>query len=274
MQLFKGDPILIEKLVAIYQKDPDISTDALELLIKYFEPSFGSYIKLVFKSDLNELTYQRKVFLTCLMNKKQLSQRIWENKMTIEDREYLLFKLSQIRQTYSNSRDDFKSDMIMLFIELLRRYKKTDKNFTGYFTRVYPYELYRYIKKHYIDEPTCWKKVVVSLSYDEPEELQYEFFEELIEEKKTDINRDLSSSWISEDYLCSEVFSDLTAQQKELLVLYYERLMNDKMISEKLKLHINTINQRRRQVVKTLGEKLKLTVKRNRRSGKNIIKCE
>ena len=81
------------------------------------------------------------------------------------------------------------------------------------------------------------------------------------------------SSWISGTN-CSDIFSDLNPLERKILIKYYMEDYNDRQIGEALGLHINTVNQKRRQAVSKLAMLLDVdekTIKRSRNSGKKIL---
>ena len=83
----------------------------------------------------------------------------------------------------------------------------------------------------------------------------------------------LFRSWVNGE-TCSDMFSILNQLERKIIVKYYAEEYNDKQISDYLGLHINTVNQKRRQAVHKLAEHLDIdleSIKRNRNSGRSAV---
>ena len=80
-------------------------------------------------------------------------------------------------------------------------------------------------------------------------------------------------TWISGQN-CSELFQSLAPLDRKLLIKYYMEDYNDRQIAEEFGMHINTVNQKRRQAVVKLANILGISeeeIKRNRKSGKKAL---
>ena len=79
-------------------------------------------------------------------------------------------------------------------------------------------------------------------------------------------------SWVN-GLTCSDTFKDLSVFQRKILIKYYLEDWNDRQIAEHLGAHVNTINQKRREAIKTICNEVgipKSELKRNRKSGKRV----
>ena len=80
-------------------------------------------------------------------------------------------------------------------------------------------------------------------------------------------------SWVKGE-TCSDLFSQLTSEERIIISKYYLQDWADKQIAEFLDMHINTVNQRRKAATKHLAELLGVNPKniiRHRNSGKRAI---
>ena len=163
-------------------------------------------------------------------------------------------------------------DLEMLLLVLAKRYKQAGRNFCGYVYNAYRYEVCRFIKL-YIKDP-------INIGYKKNE---YEDtlngisnereLEESYEDNYYELLTDLpSNEWFDGD--CSEIFADLDNLDRHIVVKYYLEEWKDKQIADFLGIHINTVNQRRRNATKKIAKRLGYlasAVRRTRKSGKRVL---
>lgn len=271
----------IENFVIVYKKqfEPDateedikLSKDAALELITRFNPLFKKYIILFKTGQIDFRDSDIKTFVSTFIDDPRLHRALKRTKSRTEYRADIYRKFGFVLETYGQlSEEDILVDMQMLLLTLARRYKQVGKNFCAYVHNCFRYEVSRYIKK-FIKNP-------INISY---KNTSYEDTNNGIGDGEiNNVHEDLyyepengipNMTWINGE-TCSEIFSLLNPLERKIIVKYYAEEFNDKQIADALGLHINTVNQKRRQSIAKLADKLNIdlsSVKRNRHSGRAI----
>jgi hypothetical protein len=166
--------------------------------------------------------------------------------------------------------DEILADLHMLFLGMAKRYKPMGKSFACYVYNAYKYEIARHIMK-FNRNPANFHYKNICIDDAEPQECydDYDAIEDIIYEDEAGIP---DKSWIKGD-ACSGAFSALTPIDRLILSKYYLQSWNDKQIGNLLGLHANTINEKRKAILRRLCEQLDRDpneVKRYRRPGAKI----
>lgn len=253
----------IENLVLKYQNNTD--NDASLLLLKKFSNIVKHYCYILSYSSkkICHAYSMNDTFINLLYSKK--------NSEPIESQ--INNNLGAIKMIYGRQpKEDIVSDLQMIVLVLAKRYKPSDKSFCAYIKTAYPYEVFRLVHKFcsslnlfsnkctYYDFNNSTFKSIDSIN--DPCELI------LIKEN---INKDgfIIPNWIFKK--TDTVFDNLSYIQKAIIVMYYYLNLNDIMISKVLGIHINTVNQKRRQATKKLSGYLHADCDRKRCSGKSVF---
>lgn len=269
----------IENFVMLYKKqfeqdatpaDIDQGKKSAGELILRFNPLFKKYIMLFKTGQIDFKDSDIKTFISTFIDNPRLHRALKRQKSRTEYRSDIYKKFGFVLETYGKlEEEDILIDLQMLLLVLAKRYKNVGKNFCAYVHNCFRYEVSRHVKK-YIKNP-------LNISYKntsyENSELGYRdgdldsIHEDLYHEPENGIP---NITWINGE-TCSEIFSLLNPLERKIIVKYYAEEYNDKQIADALGLHINTVNQKRRQAIAKLATELNIdlnTVKRNRHSGR------
>lgn len=270
----------IENYVQLYQKQfaPDateqdmaLAKDAALELITRFNPLFKKYIMLFKTGQIDFKDSDVKTFISTFIDDPRLHRALKRQKSRTEYRSDIYKRFGFVIETYGQlPEEDILIDLQMLLLVLAKRYKQVGKNFCAYVHNCFRYEVSRHIKK-YIKNP-------INISY---KNISYEDTTNGMGDSELNlIHEDVylepsngipNATWISGD-TCSDVFNILSPLERKIIVKYYCEEYNDKQIADSLGLHINTVNQKRRQAVSVLATELNIDlsmVRRNRHSGRN-----
>ena len=272
----------IESLVMEYQKqfeegaDPEQmqkSREAAEELIDRFNPLFRKYINLLRSGQIDFNDKETKLFVSSFVSDDALKRALRRKKQTAEYRAQIYKLFNFVKETYGTlNEDEMMTDLQTILLVMAKRYKQMGKSFCAYIYNSYRYEVARHIKK-FIKNPLNipYKSVVYEdyMKTTSDQEVEDSFEDRFYE----DTMGMPDMSWIR-GISCSDMFSELSPLERKLLVKYYLEDWNDRQISEEFGIHINTVNQKRREAATKVAHTLGLTeqdIKRNRKSGKRAV---
>lgn len=252
------------------QEDIIASKAAAKELLDRFNPLLKKYIMLFKTGQIDFKDSDMKTFVGTFIDDPRLHRALKRQKSRSEYRADIYKKFSFILETYGQlSEEEILIDMQMLLLILAKRYKNVGKNFCAYVHNCFRYEVSRHIKK-YIKNP-------INISYKNTsyEDTNNGFGDDSIDTIHEDLYYEPESgipnmNWINGN-TCSEIFSILSSLERKIIVKYYAEEHNDKQIADLLGLHINTVNQKRRQAIAKLATELNIdltNIKRNRHSGR------
>lgn len=244
--------------------------DASEMLIKRFHPLFRKYIMLLKTGQIDFNSSDIKTFVSTFIDDPRLHRALKRTRSKAEYKSDIYKRFGFILETYGQlEENEMMIDMSTMLLVMAKRYKQMNRNFCAYVYNCFRYELSRHIKA-FIKNPlnisyknTAYEDAGNISNYDELNIM----YEDAYYEPENGIP---NMAWISGS-TCSEVFNELTAVERKIIVKYYAEEYNDKQIAEQLGLHINTVNQKRRAAISKLAGRLDIdpkNVKRNRHSGK------
>ena len=252
--------------------DKDRAQEASMELIERFQPLFRKYVNLIRSGRIDYSDSEMKRFVSTFIQETPLKAVLKKNSA---QRFSLPInrKFDFIVETYGKQEEEIiLIDMEMCFLILAKRYKQVGRNFCAYLYNCYCYEVSRHIKK-YIKNPA-------NIPY---RNIEYEDFmqtyvdtavENCFEDKIYENSQGIPDySWIGGES-CSDMFQDLTPEERKLLIKYYMEDYNDRQIAELYGMHINTTNQKRRGAVFKLATKNGIDfsrIKRSRKSGKKAL---
>lgn len=271
----------VESLIMDYQQQFIVVTDMQQIeskacaneLLKRFSPLFKKYLMLLKNGQIDFDDREMKAFVCSFIEDPRLQRALSRDKQKAEYRNDIYKRFNFIKETYGNlSDEEILMDLQLIFLTIAKRYKQMGKSFCGYLYNAYRHEVSRHIKK-FIKNP-------LNISY---KNLEYEDcingnedvdIERSYEDKYYEDNTFLPDMlWVSGQN-CSDQFLDLSPIDRKILVKYYLEDWNDRQIAEAFGIHINTVNQKRRQAVAIVAENMKIDItqlKRNRKSGKNAV---
>lgn len=250
------------------------SKKAGENLLNSFYPLIRKYTLLLKTGQIDFKDKEQKSFISLFINEIELKRALGRKKQTAGIRERIYYKFNFIKETYgSTDEKDIIIDLQMLVLNLAKRYKQKNKNFCGYLFNTYKYEVFRHIQSFTMNP--------LNISY---RNIGYEDYmktttEEAIEEdtfenSKYEDNVGIPDfEWVSGE-TCSDKFKELTPIERKIIIKYYMEECNDRQIADELGIHINTVNQKRRQATEKLANVFgmeKQDVIRKRQSGLKTI---
>jgi len=272
----------VETLVMTYQEQfaPDASEEACgkskaaasELLEK-FKLLFKKYVILIKTAHIDWDDAEQKAFVLTFMDEPALKRALRRERATSEFRTPIYRKFNFVRETYGHlPEQDIVLDLQVIFMTLAKRYKQMGKSFCGYIYRSFKYEVSRHIKNFTANPGNIHYRNTL-----------YQDYMVVVEEKSIETDFDdqfyennigiPDTSWIS-GANCSDLFHVLNSMERRILVKYYVENWNDRQIAEQYQIHINTVNQKRRQAVTKLAAALGISedeIKRSRKSGKGVV---
>lgn len=272
----------VEELVMKYKKQFDTDCTSVEKmeaeaavtkLLHNFNPLFKKYLLLIKSSQVDFKDKEMKRFVLGFIGDPNLKAALKRDKQSAELRHLIMSRFNFVKETYGSlSEEIILIDLQMLLLILAKRYKQMGRNFCAYVYNAYSFEVSRHVKK-FIKNPS-------NIHYKNCEYEDYmqsctdQFIEDNLLDKTYENNIGIpDSTWIDGSN-CSDTFSELSNLERKVLIKYYLEDYNDRQIGEALGLHINTVNQKRRQAVSKLAKILDVdesTIRRNRNSGKKIL---
>lgn len=256
------------------EEDIKDSRKAAEELLARFYPLFKKYLVLIKSDQIDFKDPEMKRFVLNFIGDEKLKIALRRKNTGCSNKKGMIaYRFNFVCSSYGKlPEDEIMLDLQTLFLVLAKRYKQMGKSFCGYLYNTYCYEVARFIKKH-TEDPS-------NLDYKKHE---YEDYMQITDSDVAEIgvmDRLFESStgipdmtWISGQN-CSEIFETLTPLERKIILQYYLEDYNDRQIAEHFDLHINTINQKRRQAVEKIADALGVsydTIKRNRKSGKRGV---
>lgn len=255
----------VDELVLAAQAGSQEATETLLLLYGWHESSrpthfIGKYYDLLLYGKINLRDKDTRRFLQLYMKEKDM-----RNKLIYHYQDYVGSLAAQETADYLQNKvavidkKDLLQELIVLFMESVKSYKKQDKqiDFSGYLYNSYRYKVYHYLRKklfkfdvlqndqrdEYIDKETADPKADI-----EPQESWFDRF------YASDLKRDdLGIFWINGR--CGSLFEDLSVFERTVLRDRYFYKQTDGEIALRYGYHINTIYNRRHKALEKLTNK-------------------
>ena len=271
----------IEELVIGYQsqfkedcsaKQKQYANNCGNQLVMKFSPFFEKYINLFKYSFIDWNNKEIKEFIALFIDDYELKKALFRKKINAQNQKEIFYRMNFIIQIYGSiEQEELVADLKMCLLILAKRYKNVGKNFCVYVYNTFRHEMARHIKRHIKNPLNIWYKnwyyqeVTPNVEFFSPAfEYKDNYYEDMV--GLPDI------SWVN-GLTCSDTFKDLSVFQRKILIKYYLEDWNDRQIAEHLGAHVNTINQKRREAIKTICNEVgipKSELKRNRKSGKRV----
>lgn len=239
---------------------PAIRRDELleELLIR-FEPFLNMFKDLL----LHDKTYlNNKVsrdFIGLYIADTGLRYKVFQNKrLTKDEFNEVNRSLSLIRDNYGKQAN-VENDLQAIFTQMVMKYKKTNRSFNTYISYVFRYELFRFIKAHLKDrlnnnyDRSSFEDRVIG-TYNVHHSL------DLSDQIIITNNDSFSDSW-KKGICCSDIFSELTEEERTIISMLFYELLKPAEIQEKLHMNVNTYRRIRRTALEKLEKATGLTTK-------------
>lgn len=270
----------IEDAVLTYQKQfsSDASTetikkskDAAQLILKKFEPLIKKYLNLIKTGEIDYDDKDIKMFIYSFVSDQEQLKALKRKKQNAFLRSKISDTFNFIKESYGLLPDkEIIYDLNYILLLKAKKYKKMNRNFCSYLYNSYRYEVSRHIKKFLKDPINIGYK---KMEYEDCINGHYDDnIDRIYEDRYNENSLGLpSASWLTGD--CSNAFSNLSVLDRKIIVKYYLEEWKDKQIADFFGMHINTVNQRRRQAAKKIANNCGIDVsciKRTRRSGKKI----
>lgn len=156
--------------------------------------------------------------------------------------------------------EEIQMDIKYILFILIKRYKKSNRNFCAYLSNSFHYEMVRFL---YSQNKEILNHNGVKLYFDNGDCNLYnikdtiDFQLDIILDYVDIDNQTMKDKWIDEITFSKEdsLFYGISPFDKKILIEYYQNDLSDKDISIKYKKHLNTINKRRRESVKFLSNR-------------------
>lgn len=275
----------IEELVLKYQEqftNPNeeivmASKEAANHIITKFNPLLKKYTTLLRTGNINWSDMESRYFLCLFLDNKDLQKQCRKKYQSNAVKQQILEKFNFIKEMCSKQTEiEIRSDLQMLLLVLAKRYKQVGRNFCSYVYNCFQFEVSRHLKKqssnplNFTYKTVMWTEVLQNdidsrRGLSDASSAEYEY-----EQNDSDVP---DSSWISGE-TCSSMFADLNPLDRQIIVKYYLEEWKDKQIAKEFCMHINTVNQRRRNAAKKIAEYNGIDIneiKRTRKSGKKAI---
>ena len=215
-------------------------------LIEAFTPLFKKYIAMLRLGQIAWTNNESRNFVKTFMQEKDLVYALKRTRISKELKERIEHRFKFITETYGKRpEDEIKLDLIECLLYLAKKYN---------LYRAFLYEVQRFVKR-YTSNP-------VNIHY---RRLDYE---EVMEAHEPTTNNDGSmeeafanhlgipdTSWI-QGKTCSEGFSELSPEQRKILVAYYLEEDNDRNIASDLGERMGAVAKKRKAAILSLALKL------------------
>lgn len=250
-----------------------VAKDAGSELLNRFKPLFKKYLSLIRTGKIDFGDKEMKRFVGSFIGDPVLQKALKRKHATSKYCYPINQKFDFVVETYGKlDEDDILTDLQMLFLVLVKRYKQMGKNFCAYLYNSYCYEVSRHIKKFTKNPANIHYRNIEYEDYMQTynEKAVEDCFEDKIYEDSQGIP---DYTWIN-GTSCSDLFQCLTAEERKLIIKYYMEMYSDRQIAQLYSMHINTVNQKRRKAVVKLAEATGIDVsqiRRNRNSGKKAL---
>ena len=266
----------VDKLISIYQRQFQENCTKQEklkaneagiTLLNKFMPLFKKYTTLITTGQINFRNLEQRQFVRLFMPEPNIQKILNKKNISLEMRDIISMKFNFIIEGYGQqSEEEIMNDLKMLFLILAKRYKNVGRSFCCYVYNLYRYEVFRHIQKYQRDIANFHYKITTLDKCEESFFDDYSYFEEDVCEDNQGLpNQD----WI-DGAVCSDIFKNLSSQDRFILSKYYLQNWNDKQIAQYLGKHINTINNIRKRILKTLCNNMNMDITdiiRHRNSG-------
>lgn len=162
--------------------------------------------------------------------------------------------------------DEFKQELRFLFLQQVSRFEKEaeEKYFTAYISKSYRFALYHYLNNTIMKSKEPYNHLRGKMIYmDNTIQYNEQALVNLDERAFTtspimEFDDELGNSWVR-GITCGDEFRTLTPLQRLIIKLSFYEEKSDRQISEKTRLHINTINRQKLksiQIIKEESERL------------------
>lgn len=251
------------------------SSQATSDLIERFYPLFKKYLSIIKTGQINFSDMSERLLTALFIGDKKLKLALYGKIALSKDIKSAIYqRFNFIKETYGHlETEEIMLDLKMLFITLMKRYKRTNRSFCCYVSNAYRYEVFRHIQKFNKNPLNIHYKTMQYEDYTKiksPDVIDYDDIEDKIYKNELDLP---DMSWIQGE-TCSDVFSILTPEERKILSKYYLEHMCDRQIADFYGVHVNTCNSKRRAAVAKLIKYLGLTkddIRRSRNSGKKSL---
>ena len=244
----------------------------MKILIR-FEPLFRKYLNLIKTGRIDYGDKEMKRFVSSFIGDPALKLALKKKRTGTSSCYPINKKFDFVVETYGKLEDsDIMTDLQMLLLVLVKRYKKMGRNFCAYLYNAYCYEVSRHIKKFTQNPANITYRNVEYEDYMQTysDQAIEDCFEDRIYENSRGIP---DTTWINGES-CSDLFLCLTPEERKIIIKYYLEDYNDRQIATLFGMHINTVNQKRRKAAAKLAETMGVDIskiKRNRKSGKKAM---
>lgn len=251
------------------------SEDATIELIDRFYPLFKKYLSIIKTGQINFSDISERLFMALFIGDKKLKLALYGKiPLDKEIKSAIYQRFNFIKETYGHlETEEIMLDLKMLFIGMMKRYKRTNRSFCCYVSNAFRYEVFRHIQKFNRNPLNIHYK---NLQYEDctkiksPDVIDYDDMEDKIYKNALGLP---DMTWIQGE-TCSDAFSSLTPLERKIISKYYLEHMCDRQIADYYGMHVNTCNAKRRKalnkLVKALGYQPS-DVKHSRNSGKKAL---
>lgn len=272
----------IENLVLAYQKqfeenatneEIEKAKESANVLLNKFSPLFKKYVTLFKTGQIDWDDMEMKKFVSNFVDEIELKRALSRKKQKASYRNDIYKKFNFIIETYGSiTEEEILTDLQTLLLVIAKRYKQIGKNFCAYVYNSYLYEVARHIKKFTMNPINITYK---NLQYEDCINGCHDFkIEQSYEDNYyEDLTGIPNMAWM-QGHNCSDIFSCLSTLERMILVKYYLEEWKDGQIAEEFGMHINTVNQKRRNAARIIAEKQGFdisAIKRTRKSGKKAV---
>lgn len=268
----------IEELVTVYKKQFEDeafkkeSNDAALELLERFNPLLKKYCVLLTSGNINWNDIESRYFICMFIDDKQVRKACKKYYQKSSCRHIVLEKFNFVKECFCTiDKEDVMSDLQSILLIMAKRYKQVGRNFCSYVYNCYRYEVGRYVKKKLADPINLSYKLILFDDMNKIVRNDDSYQDVVFDEGCSTDSPDMS--WIT-GKTCSDIFSCISPMDRQILVKYYLEEWKDKQIAEEYGMHINTVNQRRRNAAKKIAEATGMDVaciKRTRKSGKKAV---
>jgi RNA polymerase sigma factor (sigma-70 family) len=246
----------------VYEYQVKQNPDAAEKLLKQLEPYYRKFVRLLKRGIYDPSDLDIRLFLGLYIEDPDERKLFYSSWHTNEGH-----KIGNSRASFLShvcryiSYEELEQECRLIILVLADRYKKMDSSFLGYLNTAFRFELRRSLEVMAMDPlifAAQWNISYDDTEYDNPDSDFTIMDDALIfeEDAFTMDYTELGPTWY-QGLTCSEIFKDLSPTDRKILKLYYLDGLSDQEIADRIGLTRSWINQRRREAVNMLKNKMK-----------------
>ncbi len=229
-------------------------------LLESYENFLQKYYKLFSKKEVDFTNYDIRRFIACFIYDNHIVHNLCENgdrtQETVDKAYEVMNNIIRVFKGYSNM--EIYNEIVVIFLECATEYKEIGSGFRRYIYNVFRYRMKKWIDSKMNDASGYNDNTYRDNLYSE----DYRSIDEILDQKyydnpmnmEYDENEDLDNLLWLNGIVCSPLFKKLTYSERYIMVMAYEKGMDDKEIAKINGFHHRSVYRVKRRMVKYFRE--------------------